>query len=392
MARRSSTYLVVASFIGGAEALKANSWQARLDKSLLSVDLGVGSRLRLFKKVVQDPLVQEDLRSAVALIQEQGFGKGHPAAIELLWPTGTTARSDIEGLTALRKQFPEALKDLQAQPPAFPSASDAPPLPDPATVLSNIASLATDQEKQKELREEAKDLLRQTPKGLETPKYKVVRTVDGPLFLGKPEPVELRSYEQYTVAKTSMPSGSGFGASGGAEGFNKLASYLFGKNVAEQEMAMTMPVAVSDSEMAFVLPRRFGEDAPAPLDGSTVAIEKVPARLVAAKAFAGLVTEEEVARQKTSLLEALAAAEEAAGVVPVDGGEVSVLQYNSPLTLPWRRRNEIAIVVTELDDASKTVEEQTVELEVAEAAELEAAEVEAEVAVVSWYDSGVRLS
>ena len=155
---------------------------------------------------------------------------------------------------------------------------------------------------------------------------------------------------------------------------------------------MTMPVAVSDSEMAFVLPRRFGEDAPAPLDGSTVAIEKVPARLVAAKAFAGLVTEEEVARQKTSLLEALAAAEEAAGVVPVDGGEVSVLQYNSPLTLPWRRRNEIAIVVTELDDASKTVEEQTVELEVAEAAELEAAEVEAEVAVVSWYDSGVRLS
>jgi hypothetical protein len=32
--------------------------------------------------------------------------------------------------------------------------------------------------------------------------------------------------------------------------------------------------------------------------------------------------------------------------VPVDEAEVITLQYNSPLTLPWRRRNELAIVVT----------------------------------------------
>ena len=61
-----------------ATALKANSWQARLDKSLLSVDLGLGSRLRLLRKAVADPKSREDVQAAVKVIQEKGFGKGHP--------------------------------------------------------------------------------------------------------------------------------------------------------------------------------------------------------------------------------------------------------------------------------------------------------------------------
>ena len=43
------------------------------------------------------------------------MGKGHPEAIQKLWPTGTTARADIEGLFALRSQVPETLEQLKAQ-------------------------------------------------------------------------------------------------------------------------------------------------------------------------------------------------------------------------------------------------------------------------------------
>merc|ERR1719235_2008143 len=104
---------------------------------------------------------------------------------------------------------------------------------------------------------------------------------------------------------------------------------------------MTMPVEVTGTSMAFVLPKANAEAPPAPLAGADVTIDEVPARLVAAKAFAGIVTDEEVARQTAALLEAIAAD---GSVVPVDASQVSVLQYNSPLTIPWRRRNEVAVV------------------------------------------------
>jgi len=209
---------------------------------------------------------------------------------------GTTARADLEGLAALRRQTPGVLQQQRRQPlsDAPRGAVPLPPLPDAAEVLSSLVALATDREKQASLREETKDLLRRTPKGLETPKYAVVRTLDGPGTLGA---AELRAYEPFTVARTSM-RGSGAGAAG--EGFNTLAAYLFGKNERAQSMAMTMPVqtAMRDadgacaqpSSMAFVLPARFADAPPAPLASSGVRIDTVPARLVAVQehAFQGL--------------------------------------------------------------------------------------------------------
>ena len=372
---------LLALVLSGASALKMNSWQARLDKALLSVDIGPGPRVRLLQRALKDKALQEDVKKAVDIIQTQGFGKGHPEAIDILWPTGTTARSDLEGLTALRKQVPEALKEVQEQVKAAPAPDlsslpkQAADLPDPATVLSSLVTLATDAKKQEELRDEAKDLLRSTPKNLETPSYSVVATLDGPLSLGKPEPIEIRSYEEFSVAKTTpMDGSSGFGARAGATGFNTLAAYLFGENEEKTAMAMTMPVEVSKEGMAFVLPKKNSDAPPQPLSDSDVTIEAVPARLVAAKAFAGLVTDDEVERQRVALLEALAAS----GLYEdEDEAAVSVLQYNSPLTIPWRRRNEVAVVVVEKaaveDEATDVVEE------------------EAPAGVVSWYDSGVRM-
>jgi len=376
--------LVIALLALPSLGLKANSWQARLDKALLDVDVEPRARMRLLQRAVRDPDLQKDVRRAVTAIRTQGMGKGHPKVIELLWPTGTTARSDIESLFALRKQVPEVLEDLSKSPPSFRgSSSSAAAAPDPASLLSSIATLATDQEKQKELKEEAKDLLRPTPKGLETPKYKVVRVLDGPLFLGRAEPIEVRLYDEFTVARTKM-SAFGFGTSSGGAGFTTLASYLFGDNEEKRAMAMTMPVEVSaagggEGSMAFVLPAQDASAPPTPLAGSDVTITQVPARLVAAKAFPGIVTDDEVARQKAALLEALAAD---GSLTPVDAEQLSVLQYNSPLTIPWRRRNELVLAVVETEATPPPAE--------ADAAAEGAAAVPVG-GVVSWYDAGVRL-
>jgi hypothetical protein len=342
-----------------AQGVAQDTWQGRLDAALLDIDLGPQERLDLLGQALQDQKLQEDLRSAVSIIQEKGIRDGHPEFIDKLWPKGTTAREDLEGLAALRKQVPEVLQDVRSQMQGssastfFPDASDGAAntvsLPNASSVLGSLQTLANNPEKQKELVEEAKDLFRSTPKGLETPKYTVVRTLDGPTFLGKPEPIELRAYEEFTVARTSM-KGAGFTSRSGASGFNTLASYLFGKNGAKQDMAMTMPVEMSSStgdsqgSMAFVLPQKDAAEPPAPLESSDITIEKVPARLVAAKPFPGIVTDEEVQRQKSALLETLAAE---GSLAPADDSQIIVLQYNSPLTVPWRRRNEVAMVVTE---------------------------------------------
>ena len=107
-------------------------------------------------------------------------------------------------------------------------------------------------------------------------------------------------------------------------------------------MAMTMPVQVGGDSMEFVLPKANAERPPTP-KSATVEIAEIAERFVAVKPFPGVVTDEEVERQKDVLLRTL---EESGTITPVLGAQVSTLQYNSPLTLPWRRRNELAVVVT----------------------------------------------
>ena len=141
-------------------------------------------------------------------------------------------------------------------------------------------------------------------------------------------------------------------------------------------MAMTMPVEISSGgvgvapSMAFVLPEEFASQPPPPLADSAVTLERVPQRLVAVLPFAGIVTDAEVARQRVALLAALQADTQ---VAPLDDMAVSVLQYNAPYTVPWRRRNEVALVVQQVGGSESEGEGATQD------------------AVSSWYDAGVRL-
>jgi len=318
----------------------ATSWQQRLDKAVFSVDAVPRARLRNMQKVLADPAaVMEDVSRAVRAISEKGFREGHPEAIDALWPKGTMARSDLEGLQALRKQLPEIVSDLSSS--QLPSQSQG--NPGSQFRLENVASglveLALDAKKRQEFEQEAKNIFRAKPRGLETPSYVVLRN----LAPG----VQLRRYGPFTVARRSM-SGSGSGFASG-EGFMSLASYLFGNNSDSSSMEMTSPVEISytrsdKARMSFVLPKAFADSPPSPEDSSIELVE-VPERLVVAAVFPGVVTEGEVERQRQKLEEVFQTEQR---LRQINASEYSVLQYNPPYTLPWRRCNELAIVVAEV--------------------------------------------
>ncbi|PQP96607.1 heme-binding-like protein [Prunus yedoensis var. nudiflora] len=177
---------------------------------------------------------------------------------------------------------------------------------------------------------------------LETVKFKV---------LSRRDQYEIREVEPYFIAETTMPGKTGFDFNGASHSFNVLAEYLFGKNTTKEKMEMTTPVftrkAQSDGvkmemttpvittrledqdkwKMSFVIPSKITE---------------VPRKIVAAVAFSGFVTDEEVKQRESKLREAL----KKDGQFQVkEGTSVEVAQYNPPFTLPFQRRNEISLEV-----------------------------------------------
>uniref|UniRef100_A0A0D9VGN0 Carbonic anhydrase n=2 Tax=Leersia perrieri TaxID=77586 RepID=A0A0D9VGN0_9ORYZ len=184
---------------------------------------------------------------------------------------------------------------------------------------------------------------------------------------------EIREVESYYVVETTMPGRTGFDFNGSSQSFNVLASYLFGKNMTSEQMEMTTPVFTRKGEpsgekmdmttpvitkksanenkwkMSFVLPSKYGRDLPLPKDPS-VTIKEVPAKIVAVAAFSGLVTDDDVSQRESKLRDAL---QKDSQFLAKDDTVVEIAQYNPPFTLPFTRRNEIAL---EYMGASVTVE------------------------------------
>ncbi|KAJ4849610.1 hypothetical protein Tsubulata_020966 [Turnera subulata] len=191
---------------------------------------------------------------------------------------------------------------------------------------------------------------------LETIKFKVLRRGDQ---------YEIREVEPYFVAETVMPGKTGFDFYGASQSFNILAEYLFGKNTEVEKMEMTTPVLTSKTQsdgekmemttpvitnkmedqdkwkMSFVMPSKYGPNLPLPKDRS-VRIKEVPRQVVAVTAFPGFVTDDEVKQRDLKLRDAL---ENDVQFRVKEGASVEVAQYNPPFTLPFKRRNEIALEV-----------------------------------------------
>ncbi|XP_057513642.1 heme-binding-like protein At3g10130, chloroplastic [Actinidia eriantha] len=181
--------------------------------------------------------------------------------------------------------------------------------------------------------------------------------------LSRRDQYEIRKVEPYFIAEATMPGKYGFDFNGASQSFNILAEYLFGKNTTKERMEMTTPVFTRKSggermemttpvitrklededkwQMSFVMPSKYGSNLPLPKDPS-VRIREVPSKIVAVAAFSGFVTDEEVTRRESILRDAL---KNDPQFQVNECASVEVAQYNPPFTLPFTRRNEVALEV-----------------------------------------------
>ena len=150
---------------------------------------------------MKDPALRTDLKEALDILREKGVGKGHPNVINLLWPEGTVARGDLEGLTAVRRQLPKLNRELRESPPSPPSRPD----------LSNLSAPNLSLPKRDEIEDEFKNIFRSTPRA-----SKLLSTIYSRRSRGRLGPLG---------SSQSLPH-----SPWGGTGFKNLASYLFGRN------------------------------------------------------------------------------------------------------------------------------------------------------------------
>lgn len=172
-------------------------------------------------------------------------------------------------------------------------------------------------------------------KGYETPRYQVEHREGA---------FELRSYAPQLVAEVTV-DGNRSGAAGKA--FRVLADFIFGGNAESTKIAMTAPVAqqpdTSDTKgrwtVRFSMPASFTDASlPTPKDARIQIEERAPEHM-AVVTFSG--------RWQQARLDAFEADlrdwARAQGLTPV--GPATYFFYDDPFTLPWKRRNEVALTL-----------------------------------------------
>ena len=164
---------------------------------------------------------------------------------------------------------------------------------------------------------------------LEQPDYEVVAELGD---------VEFRRYAPYLVAEVTVN-----GDEPDRRAFNILASYIFGRNSADEKMSMTAPVETRGRDYAFVMEKKYSmETLPKPDDERVRLLER-PERTVAVRRFSGRWSASNFAAHERKLLQNL----QELGIEPA--GQTEIARYNSPFT-PWfLRRNEIIVAVDERD-------------------------------------------
>ncbi|QDZ18762.1 SOUL heme-binding protein [Chloropicon primus] len=173
--------------------------------------------------------------------------------------------------------------------------------------------------------------LEQTP-DLDTPKYTVLKRMAD---------YEVRKYDPYLVCET--PTSSSDVTTG--EGFNALASFIFGGNDRKESMNMTTPVyTTSEQKMQFVLEKSKYEkasDVPgaASTSSSDISVVEAESSVCAAVSVPGIPLEGDVRSAESELRSAL----ERDGLDAEPGFELA--RYNEPYVLPPFRRNEVLVKV-----------------------------------------------
>jgi hypothetical protein len=181
----------------------------------------------------------------------------------------------------------------------------------------------------------------------EEPRYAVVAEL--------PNGVEIRRYDPRLAAQVELAGG---GSQARDDAFRLLFRYIAGANVGAEKIAMTVPVATGAGaekiamtvpvesmqredgvRMQFFLPAQYSATtAPRPAD-ERVRIVAVPGETVAVLRFSGSDSMEERTKRSVALLEGLSATPWR------PAGDVSMLFYDAPFTIPFLRRNEAAVRV-----------------------------------------------
>jgi hypothetical protein len=189
--------------------------------------------------------------------------------------------------------------------------------------------------------------------GTEEPAYTVI---------GNAGPVQIRQYGARLAASVTV---QGDEVSARSAGFRRLASYIFGANTqgaaipmtapvvesreptspeASAKIAMTAPVAQTQSAngdwtITFYMPQNYDmETLPKP-SRPGIQIHQLPATTDAVYRFSGIPGIAAVNRARRLLLTRLAGS-----AWQITGDPVTWF-YDPPWTLPWFRRNEVAVPV-----------------------------------------------
>ena len=183
--------------------------------------------------------------------------------------------------------------------------------------------------------------------GTEQPQYEVVGHAGG---------AEIRRYGPRIAAQTTVQAGE---IDARSQGFRRLAAYIFGANTTRSSIAMTAPVAqsVAGARIAMTAPvaQGAGEDGgwtiqffmpaaatmetlPIPTDPA-ITLVTVPAKTIAALRFSGSTASDAVAARQAELARLLVGTDWQTHGAPL------AWFYDPPWTLPFMRRNEVAVAV-----------------------------------------------
>ena len=182
--------------------------------------------------------------------------------------------------------------------------------------------------------------------GTAEPRFTVVAAPNG---------LEIRSYGPRIAAETAIAADE---EQARYDGFRRLAGYIFGANRMRAKIEMTVPVAQQKGEtiamtapvgqardaggqwvIRFFMPTEWTlETLPVPEDPAIV-LRQVPGETVAVLRFSGFWGAEAIAARQAELLQRL----EATAWKP-DGTPLAWF-YDPPWTIPFLRRNEVAVPV-----------------------------------------------
>lgn len=162
---------------------------------------------------------------------------------------------------------------------------------------------------------------------------------------------ELRRYQPFNVAQVEV---AGDFASASEQAFEPLIGYIQRRNRGARNLPMMAPVNQQRLDararapattgqwiVQFVMPKEYPMSyLPAPSD-ERVSLERIPARLMAARRYRGGWSEARYREQEAALLEALAA--DGQSVI----GEPIFARYNAPFVPGFLRRNEVLVEVAD---------------------------------------------